>query len=498
MTRIKQILLAITPIGAAAFVGGGGTFTSFRDLADWSRHPHAAAAPATKNRTLNRTKKSLAVLMLVGALSYFVLGGTFANFQAETSNNGSSVSSGTLTMNNQLNSATACLSANAASADNINTGCDAAFAVTNVGPGTIDPTQTAKIVVTNSGSIDASKLYLLASQPSGKLQTQLTSGATGVTSIALTTTNPVGFEGSIATSDSIVVSYGGKSQTFTASAPVSGGATSIPISSATIGANTFPAGSTVTDTNSNTTASNTDCYDSKTATGGTVGASAGTALNFNPTAGNPFCGSVLMWIQEISGANSYCWFGKGSSFSTGGEDANGRCVAPISVTTSGISGTITSIPLTGGVTLNGNVKVGDGITVTQGTHTQTFTASTAATFGATSIAVNSTAVGSAFTAGAVVTNTGAMGQLNPNLATDNISAFQIAHHLLSGKIELYPVSGNGTLDTTSGAAELTHFNSGTYTRTFYVGLYLPVPTGSNQNAIQGLASTFGLTWHMDQ
>ena len=51
---------------------------------------------------------------------------------------------------------------------------------------------------------------------------------------------------------------------------------------------------------------------------------------------------------------------------------------------------------------------------------------------------------------------------------------------------------------TNATVQLSHFNTGNFTRTFYVGLYLPVPAGSNQNALQGLASTFGLTWHIDQ
>jgi hypothetical protein len=31
-----------------------------------------------------------------------------------------------------------------------------------------------------------------------------------------------------------------------------------------------------------------------------------------------------------------------------------------------------------------------------------------------------------------------------------------------------------------------------------VGLYFPAPAGQNQNQLQGLQSTFGITWHMDQ
>ncbi len=504
MRTLKQLLLLLTPLGAAALVAGGGTFSSFDELAAWSRRPKRRVEHHS-DPSLRNAKRALLALMLIGGAAYLGLSGTFANFQAETSNNGDSISSGTLTMNNQVNTNTACLSANAPSADNINSRCDSAFSITNVSPGTFASTNVAKIVVTNTGSIDGSKLYLYASQPNGKLATQITSG-NAVTTISLTSSNPTGFEGSVATSDSIVVSYAGHSQTFTASAPATGGATSnggatsISVTSQTA-SYTFPVGSTVTDTSGNTTASNTDCYDAQTTTGGTPGSTYGTQLNFNPLTGNPFCGSVLMWVQEVTGGGqTYCWFGKGSTWSSGSsytEDTNGLCVAPIYDTTTGISGTITSIPLAS--PLNGNVHAGDTITVTQGTNTQNFTASaTTETYGATSISVNSTAVGTAFTSGAVVTDPTAQTSLNSNASTDNVSAFDTAHHLAAGKLELFPVTTNGHTDTTSGAAELTHYNTGTYTRTFYVGLYLPAPGGSNQNALQGLASTFGLTWHMDQ
>jgi hypothetical protein len=499
MSQLKKLLVALTPMGAAAYVAGGGTFTSVGELVRWAEHPtHRPVSPAesTKGDPLWRTKKALLLMMAIGAAAYFGFSGTFANFQAETANNGSSISSGTLTLNNQVNTNAACFSYSAVTADNGNANCDAAFAITNVAPGTFTSTQVAKITVTNSGSIDASKLYLYASQVNGRLLTPLTSGQTGITSLALTTSNPAGLEGSVANGDSIVVSYGGHSQTFIANGAAVGGATSITINSATSNF-AFPAGSTVTDTSGNTTASNTDCYDSKTTTP-INGSTTGSQLNFNSTTGNPFCGAVLMYIQEVSGANTYCWFGKGSTWNVGGEDANGRCYAPISTTTTITTGTITSIPLSPGTVLNGNVRTNDQIVVTQGTHTQTFNASGPATFGATSIPVNSTAIATPFTSGATVTNATAQGALDSNAASDNITAFQTGHHLSGGKLELFPVSGNGTIDNSSGASELTKFNGSNFARTFYVGLYLPVPGGSNQNALQGLASTFGLTWHIDQ
>jgi hypothetical protein len=505
MSQFKKLLVALTPMGAAAYVAGGGTFTSVGELVHWAEHPtHRPVAPSesTKGDPLWRTKKALLLMMAIGAAAYFGFGGTFANFQAETSNGGSSISSGTLVMSNQVNAnASACFSYNAPTADNINAGCDAPFAASNTAPGTFNSTQVAKIVVTNTGSIDGSHLYLYASQVNGKLATGITSGQTAITSLALTSANPAGLEGTIANGNNIVVSYGGHSQTFSANGATIGGATSIAVNSATALFD-FPAGSTVTNASGNTSTSNTDCYDAKTTVGGTVGATPGSVLNFNPVAGNPLCGSVLMWIQEVAGANTYCWFGKGSTYSVGGggEDAGGRCVAPISVTTSGIpaSGSVISIPVSSTGGLNGNVRGGDAIVVTQGTRTQTFTASGAATFGAASIGVNTASVSPAFTSGAIVTDTAAQGALDSNAISDNISAFQTAHRLTAGKIELFPVSNNGQIDQTSGAPELAHASATNSARTFYIGLYLPSPGGANQNPLQGLASTFGLTWHLDQ
>lgn len=497
MRQLKKLLLVVTPIGAAALATGGGTFSSFSDLMAWAGAPaHTPVAPSQTPRSqapVWRTKKLLVALLLIGLAAYFGFGSTYANFQAETSNNGGSISSGTLTMSNTVNSNSACFSYSATSTDNINNGCDAAFAATNVAPGVFASSQVAKIVVANNGSIDGTSLYLYASSTNGKLLTPITSG-NAVTTITLTSTNPKGMEGAVSNGDSVVISYGGHSQTFavtsaTPAANSNGGATSISVTSQNALYN-FPAGSTVIDSSSNTTASNTDCYDTQTS-----------QYNFNPIAGNPFCGAVLMYVQEVTGGNTYCWFGKGSVWSTGSshtEDPNGRCVAPINATVSspGLAATVTSIPISG--TLNGNVSSGDSIVVTQGNVSQTFTASSAATFGATSISVNSLALSGSFTSsaiGATVTDTTAQTSLDANATSDSITNFDTGHRLGAGRIELDPVISNGNLNTSvSRGPELVHGTS----RTFYVGLYLPNPGGANQNTLQGLTSTFGLTWHMDQ
>ena len=489
MTRLKKLLLALTPMGAAAYVAGGGTFSSVGELVEWARHPtrHVPEPASTSESTaLWRTKKALLVMLAIGAAAYFGLSGTFASFSAETSNLGSGISSGTLTMSDQVNTGTACLSMNGASQDNINAGCGAALTVSNIAPGMFGPTQTAKITIQNTGSIDASKLYLYAPSVNAKLTAALTSG------VAVSTLTVTPLEGPVAISDQLVVSFGGHSQTFTASAAAAGGATSISVSGSPLANFSYPLNANVNDTSSNTSPTNTDCYDVKTQSPGTPGATQGSQLNFNPTTGNPFCSAVLMYVQETTGSTYYCWSGKGSSPQAG----NGLCVAPISVTlttglTSGVAPTTLQVS-----PLNGNVTSGNQITVTSGTNTQTFTASADAHFGDTSIAVSGAPNANfSYPSSSPVVNTSALTSLNSD-TTDTISNFDTLHPV-GGRIQLVPVLSNGTLDT-NATVQLSHFNSGNYSRTFYVGLYLPVPAGSNQNALQGLASTFGLTWHIDQ
>lgn len=489
MTQFKKLLVALTPMGAAAYFAGGGTFASIGELVAWARNPthRVPGRRATSaDASLWRTKKALLALMAIGAAAYFGLSGTFASFSAETSNLGSGISSGTLTMSDQVNTSTACLSANGATQDNINAGCGAALSVTNIAPGVFGPTQTAKITIQNTGSIDASKLYLYAPSVNAKLNAALTSGV----AVATLTVTPL--EGPVAISDQIVVSFGGHSQTFTASAAAAGGATSIAVSGSPLANFSYPLSSNVNDTSSNTTASNTDCYDVKTTTPGTPGATAGTALNFNSTTGNPFCSAVLMYVQETTGSTYYCWSGKGSS----PQSANGLCTAPISVTlttglTSGVAPTTLQVS-----PLNGNVTSGNQITVTSGTNTQTFSASADAHFGDTTIAVSGAPNANfSYPSASAVVNTSALTSLNSD-TTDTISNFDTLHPV-GGRIQLLPVLSNGALDT-NATVQLSHFNTGNYSRTFYVGLYLPVPAGSNQNPLQGLSSTFGLTWHIDQ
>jgi hypothetical protein len=111
--------------------------------------------------------------------------------------------------------------------------------------------------------------------------------------------------------------------------------------------------------------------------------------------------------------------------------------------------------------------------------------------GCTSL-VNNTA----FTTGnTYVTDTTTLTALNGD-TTDTLSNFDTAHPR-TGEIQLYPLTANGTSNT-SAAIELNRHAATGDTRIFWVGVYLPAPAGTSQNQLQGLMSTFGFNWHIDQ
>lgn len=477
------VLAASGELTARAAAAGAAAAAALAGLAaaptGAGRPSHRAPAGVIAAPRELRTVKRLLLVVLAGGLAvYLGAGGTFAGFSAETTNPGNSAASGTLTMSNQVNSNTACLSINGTL--NVNSSCDAAFALTNLAPGVFKSTYTAKITVTNTGSLDAQKLWLWA--PPNTTAT-LTSGITSgqnVTSLSVDS-----LPANVVAGQSVVVKSGFNSQQFTVSAPASKGATTVSVAAQTATAN-FPAG-----TSSVTVV---DCYDQKTTTappGSPPGTTKGTDLNFNSTAGNPFCGTLLLYVQEITGesdgnpsTHNYCWVG--ASYG----DSSGMCRAPIAVTlSSAVNGTgVTSLPVTA---LNGNVRSGDQIVLSSGASQQTVTASANAYVGATAIPINAANLN--FPSGTSVVDSTTLGSLNAD-TTDTITNFDTLHNGGVGPIELAPVVGNGTLQTSGQTVELAAGAS----RTFLVGVYFPLPTGINQNGLQGLSSTFGLTWHIDQ
>jgi hypothetical protein len=553
MTKLPSHLFSLLAVALVAFAGvesphyGTATFLvvliggaligavalKFRS----PRKPVAAVvghAPAAQQRgSFVTTKRVMIAFMALGIAAYVGGQGTFATFSAETANPNGQVSSGTLTMTDQVNTGTACASINAQTADNTNAGyggsapalCQGVLNLTNLAPGAYDGVSGASLVtITNTGTLDASKFYLYASWVKGPLSTALVSGASPTT-IAVSS-----LAGEVFTGDSLTISYGTHGQVCTAGStnPGSATTTTITISSCVGGTYNFsyPLGSTVLDKSSNNVngqgAQSTNCYDSQTTaavdgSGATVtGGSFGTQLNFNPITGNPMCSTALIWIQEVTfssgviqpGIRNFCWVGNG----VGSAVCNAPVSALLTATSNGGSSpysvTAGTTSLTFSAGLKGNIKSGDSVIVTDKTvsATATCTAGADADIGATTVTVSSCGTlvnNTAFTTGnTYVTDQTTLNTLNSD-TTHTISNFDTLDKQ-TGELPLYPVTNNVGGTNTSALVFLNRSNTANSatqpgsTRYFYVGVYLPAPASGSQNQLQGLMSTFGITWHLDQ
>jgi predicted ribosomally synthesized peptide with SipW-like signal peptide len=110
-----------------------------------------------------KTKRYLVLLAAVGLVAAALGGtGTFASFNAETTNAGNYFATGTLLLSNKTPTQSACLSGGDAghpgASGNVNNGCDVVLFGTNLYPGAT--AITGGLTIKNDGSIDASDLKL--------------------------------------------------------------------------------------------------------------------------------------------------------------------------------------------------------------------------------------------------------------------------------------------------------------------------------------------------
>jgi hypothetical protein len=478
---IRGLTFVVIVIAAAAVLAGAA-------VAYKRQHPESAgptAGPAAKKK-FSSTKAVLMLMMAAGIAVYFGGAGTFAGFTAETTNPNDSLASGTLALDNAVGAAAACHSYTGESTNNVNANCTQTFAFTNQEPGVY--AGTATITLTNSGSLPASKLYLWAPFSNGVLSAGITSGNPVATlNLYASGHGPAGLEGPVSTGDAIVVTSGANSQTFCVGANAAAGATSVTITGVSgcgglytnVAAYTFAAGATVSDQSTDTTATNTNCYDTQQ-----------TVYSFNPATGNPLCVAGLLYVQETTGGFNYCWYGNNTGAPTGG------CTAPISTSPSaGLSGgTVVNGAYTVAA-LTGNIATNDHLYFTQNGNVMDCKSSGNYYVGATSITVNSCAVNTGtntgYTNSVVITDNTTLNTLASD-STHTVSQFDI-HKNYNLKQELAPVSANGTLTPTGTDLATGAPNA----RTFVVGVFIPGPAVA-QNQLQGLKSTFGLTWHIDQ
>ena len=109
---------------------------------------------------MNLKKKVLMTLGTIGVAAAVAGGGSFATFDAQTTNPGNVFSTGTLVMSNKVPTGSACLSTAGGSTDtNANAACDTLFDLEIRKPG---QSGTANLTIKNEGSISAAALKAYA------------------------------------------------------------------------------------------------------------------------------------------------------------------------------------------------------------------------------------------------------------------------------------------------------------------------------------------------
>lgn len=105
-----------------------------------------------------RMKQYLMLLCVIGIVSVASGSGTFATFNAETTNAGNTFATGAITLGNQVNTGSLCYSSGGAG--NANGSCNALWTVGSWAPGSVADTE--KLTLNNTGSIDPTALTMWA------------------------------------------------------------------------------------------------------------------------------------------------------------------------------------------------------------------------------------------------------------------------------------------------------------------------------------------------
>ncbi|MDA8297393.1 MAG: hypothetical protein M0004_12545 [Actinomycetota bacterium] len=519
----------------------------------------------------------MGLLLLLGVVLFSGTGGTFSSFNAETTNVGSAIAAGTLTMTNQVTGQQACFSASGnvgSPSGNVNPDCSAILNLTNIEPGAWSPaTAEGSVTVTNSGTLNANNLTLFAPSATDCTDSQTAAGSalnfnSAPAVVTLTSTLPSGtavtslslssIPQPITYGDTLVVTNAssGKSQTFTAAgtyAPNGGtGSTSVLVDSSTASTN-FGTTSTVDDLSQWPTYVSTSAFPTTTqaiADGATVSsitvsslpgavvagdslavtnaagqeetftvASTSYAAGSNPvaigvlsttagysfpigstvedvTAWRPLCSNLVLYVQEQAKVNGntdyYCWYGPGAVGSGGSEQAtDGLCDTPLVLTGTAVTASSSVSSLTF-AQLPVALPAASYVTLTNASgQSENFqvTAQVGPSTSPTSVTVASTTASYDFPTGSSGLDTTAQSLTQQ---TQTLGNFDTSNAENIGGITLYPISGVGTVSQSETALQ------SLASRTFTVGVYLPAVSGQNQNMLQGLQSSFGMSWYMSQ
>jgi hypothetical protein len=427
------------------------------------RRVHDAAGPRSSTW---RLKKALALLLLLGGLSFLTATGTFAVLNSGLTNRGANIATGTLTFNNTVNSGTTCYSYGTGTSGNVNSSCASLASLS--------------------------------------------------TSSAITSLPVAPLTATVTSSDSITVTSGSNSQTFTASATASTGATTISVNSATPNF-AYPTGSTVTDTTHATSTTLGILYPGTTQTAKVVLKDDGSinvrdlevympgcAQSSTPgaptitNAADPCAYGAQFYIEETNstGTAIECWYPTELTGACTPSDVTVN-LAPSLATTAAIT-SLPVFPLTTAVTS------GDVITLTSGAHNQTLAASANAAIGATSISITSATPNFAYPTGTAVADTTHAGSttLTPQLSTASaltslpVSALggtiyagdQVTVSSISTSYPLssLPLTGlNGTINSGDGIL----VTSGSYNQTFAASA--SASSGASSVSVSPLTPTWG-------
>ena len=196
--------------------------------------------------------------------------------------------------------------------------------------------------------------------------------------------------------------------------------------------------------------------------------------------------------------------------------ANNMCYAPIAANfptgTQNINNNTPSITFSSA--LSGNIRSGDTLAISEPKKmVATCIAGQDAYIGATTVTVSGctsastnwiaatgeTFDGSGASTPASIVDTTVNNLLNSD-TTDTISNFDTSH-ANNNQLELPALQTNGAHVLSGGGTttvELAKHSSFGDTRVFYIGVYFPAGSGAAQNATQGLAAKFGLSWNLQQ
>ncbi len=404
------------------------------------------------------SRRGLYLLAAAGLLSLGIGNGTFSTFNAQTTNPGNTFTTGSLTLSNSVNDATACFSYGGSSNTTNQNSCSALVTAggTN-GTYAGAPIATGTVVLTNTGTLDPAHVQL--SGPTSGLctdqyGTQVTASFDAYSAASSTLTDPSTLP-----------------STVTAGIGVSGPG--------------IPPGDTVLSVSGNTITLAAAPNATETATQ-TLHFSIG-KINLDTGSVGTLCTDTALYVEEIAqdpssgGTQTYttnCVTGSCPTYAT----------LTTAVTTSSTSSS-KSLSLSGALNTSATAPAnGDELEITNASGQSAVLTVSGSTSATAITATGSTTATESFPIGSAVVDLSAV----PTSGT-SIEAFDQATNTSAP-------SASGTaapldLSTpTSWSSPLPHGA----TRTFQVGLFLPSATGTANNSVQDLSASFDLAWYASQ